>query len=322
MDKEITLGERIYNYRSSRGHSQLELSELLDVSRQSISKWETDVAVPELSKLVKMAEIFEVSLDTLVLGKEDKTADKGEEDVAEDVESKTVNEEPAPAPTISEIRERSRIKIGFGFTFLGIGILLSFLILLLAGDFLAALIVFIPFGVSAFFCLKQFRHAALWCLESWYSFIICYTYVATGVSWQPWLSRLVYASVEFSADAQTIMSFGFFAGLVFFISMTVFAYRKESFGFSQKKHAILACVAVLTFPAKKIASWLTYTFWFQIIGNGDKIHYATVIYPNYRLVIPTLDFLIDLAFTITFTVCLVPTFYWVHGMIKEKRSKQ
>ena len=55
MDKEITLGERIYQYRSARGLSQLELSELLDVSRQSISKWETDVAVPELSKLVKMA---------------------------------------------------------------------------------------------------------------------------------------------------------------------------------------------------------------------------------------------------------------------------
>ena len=314
MDKEITLGERIYNYRSSRGLSQLELSELLDVSRQSISKWETDVAVPELSKLVKMTEIFEVSLDTLVLGKES--------EVKEEADDKVVTEEPAPPPPIAEIRERSRIKIGFGFTFLGIGILFSFLILLLAGDFLAALIVFIPFGVSSFFCLKQFRHAALWCLESWYSFIICYIYVATGVSWQPWLSRLVYASVEFSADAQTIMSFGFFAGLVFFISMTVFTYRKESFGFSQKKHAILACVAVLTFPAKKIASWLTYTFWFKIIGNGDKIHYATVIYPNYRLVIPTIDFLIDLAFTITFTVCLVPTFYWVHGMIKEKRSKQ
>ena len=43
---------------------------------------------------------------------------------------------------------------------------------------------------------------------------------------------------------------------------------------------------------------------------------------NYRALIPTIDFLIDLAFTVTFTVCLVPTFYWVHGMIKEKRSKQ
>ena len=75
MDKTATLGERICKYRTACGLSQLELSELLDVSRQSVSKWETDVAVPELSKLVKMAEVFEISLDALVLGKEE---DRGE----------------------------------------------------------------------------------------------------------------------------------------------------------------------------------------------------------------------------------------------------
>ena len=43
------LGEQIYKYRTAKGLSQLELAEALDVSRQSISKWETNVAVPELS---------------------------------------------------------------------------------------------------------------------------------------------------------------------------------------------------------------------------------------------------------------------------------
>lgn len=38
MEKEVTLGERIYKYRSARGLSQLELSELLDVSRHSEEK--------------------------------------------------------------------------------------------------------------------------------------------------------------------------------------------------------------------------------------------------------------------------------------------
>lgn len=174
MDKEITLGERIYKYRSSRGLSQLELSELLDVSRQSISKWETDVAVPELSKLIKMAEIFDISLDALVLGKET--------EIKEEAVQRIIEEVPPAAP-IAEIRERSRLKTGFGFCFLGVGILLSFLILLLAGDFLAAFILFVPFGVSAFFCLKQFRHAALWCFESWYCWIAAYFYYATGAHW-------------------------------------------------------------------------------------------------------------------------------------------
>lgn len=251
MDKEITLGERIYKFRTARGLSQLELSELLDVSRQSISKWETDVAVPELSKLVKMAEIFEVSLDTLVLGKES--------EVKEEVAEKIVNEAPTPAPPIAEIRERSRLKTGFGFCFLGVGILLSFFILLIAGDFLAALILFIPFGVSSFFCLKQFRHAALWCFESWYCWFVAYFYYATGVNWNAWLPRLFHIST-LGIDAQTVLSFGFFLLLVFFICMTVFVHRKEKYEFSRKKRIILAVITAIALPFKHLTLWFTEFF--------------------------------------------------------------
>ena len=48
--------------------SQLDLADALEVSRQSVSKWETGTAVPELDKLVKMAKLFEISLDELVNG--------------------------------------------------------------------------------------------------------------------------------------------------------------------------------------------------------------------------------------------------------------
>jgi len=64
----VSLGQRICQYRTRRGMSQLELAERLEVSRQSISKWETDVSTPELEKLVKMCEVFEVTLDELVRG--------------------------------------------------------------------------------------------------------------------------------------------------------------------------------------------------------------------------------------------------------------
>ncbi len=305
MDKSATLGERINKYRTAQGLSQLELSELLDVSRQSISKWETDVAVPELSKLVKMAEIFEISLDALVLGKE------------AEVKEETVKEEPTPAAPIAEIRERSRLKTGFGFCFLGVGILLSFLILLLAGDFLAAFILFVPFGISAFFCLKQFRHAALWCFESWYCWIAAYFYYATGVHWNAWLPRIIHFS-ESGLDIQTILSFGFFLLLIFFISMTVFVHRKENFEYSKKKHVVLAVVTALAIPMKHLVLWLLHKFWFNVVANGDADYYARIIARNYRALIPTLEFLVDLAFTVAFTACLVPTFYWIRGLVKKK----
>ena len=41
---------------------------MLDVSRQSISKWETDTSIPELDKLLKLSKLFVVTLDELVNG--------------------------------------------------------------------------------------------------------------------------------------------------------------------------------------------------------------------------------------------------------------
>lgn len=67
----MKLGERIYELRTLKKLSQADLAEMLDVSRQSISKWETDSSVPELDKLIKMCDIFEVSMDELTKGTEE-----------------------------------------------------------------------------------------------------------------------------------------------------------------------------------------------------------------------------------------------------------
>ena len=52
----MTLGEKIARLRARQGMSQGTLAEELGVSRQSVSKWETDASVPELDKLVKLAK--------------------------------------------------------------------------------------------------------------------------------------------------------------------------------------------------------------------------------------------------------------------------
>ena len=66
--KEIfmILADKIINERKKNGWSQEELAEMLSVSRQSVSKWEGAQAVPDLSKIIKMAEIFGVSTDYLL----------------------------------------------------------------------------------------------------------------------------------------------------------------------------------------------------------------------------------------------------------------
>ena len=54
----MTIGEKIYKLRTERNLSQGELSELLDVSRQSVSKWENGAATPDLDKIIKLSEVF------------------------------------------------------------------------------------------------------------------------------------------------------------------------------------------------------------------------------------------------------------------------
>ena len=65
----MSLGENIYRLRSEKNWSQTDLADALEVSRQSVSKWENDTATPDLERLIKMKELFDISLDELVFGR-------------------------------------------------------------------------------------------------------------------------------------------------------------------------------------------------------------------------------------------------------------
>ena len=62
----MILAEKIMNERKKLGWSQEELADKLDVSRQSVSKWESAQATPDLNRILKMAELFTVSTDYLL----------------------------------------------------------------------------------------------------------------------------------------------------------------------------------------------------------------------------------------------------------------
>lgn len=62
------IGERICTLRKKRNISQEEMASLLNVSRQTVSKWETGDTLPDVYNAVALANLFHVSLDSLVLG--------------------------------------------------------------------------------------------------------------------------------------------------------------------------------------------------------------------------------------------------------------
>ena len=62
----MTLGEKLLDLRKKLGLSQEEVAEKLNVSRQTISKWETGQTVPELFKVKLLSELYNVSYDYLI----------------------------------------------------------------------------------------------------------------------------------------------------------------------------------------------------------------------------------------------------------------
>lgn len=75
----MTLGQRIQRGRKEAGLSQEELAEQLGVSRQAVSRWENDNGYPEMEKIIRLSQIYQVSLDYLVGNEQEKSG----EDISE-----------------------------------------------------------------------------------------------------------------------------------------------------------------------------------------------------------------------------------------------
>ena len=81
----MTLGEKLYTLRTKQNMTQEQLAEKLQVSRQSISKWESDATRPDLGKLKFLAEFYQVSLDKLL----DEDVDIFSEETSSDLNQNT-----------------------------------------------------------------------------------------------------------------------------------------------------------------------------------------------------------------------------------------
>ena len=163
----MRLGETIYRLRTEKGMSQGDLAEALSVSRQSVSKWETDGATPDLEKLIKLSELFGISLDTLV---------KGSQPIPQ--------AEPThqPEPQVIYVERTGNAtpprKVA-GYALFGLAILVVLLCTILGG-MLAGVLFSLPFWVCGSICFLFKKRVALWC--GWSLFFLADTFLhfATG----------------------------------------------------------------------------------------------------------------------------------------------
>ncbi len=149
----MTLGQRIYQYRRANGLSQEELAESLNVSRQSVSKWETDGSVPDLDKMIALSKLFGITLDELV---------KGEDSPALTSES-ICRPCPEESPLSHAADPFRRAKLITGIVLLSVSLALVLFIILFTWNVLGALSFTAPLWICGLICLILRRHTALYC---------------------------------------------------------------------------------------------------------------------------------------------------------------
>ena len=87
----MTIADRIQSLRKTKGISQEELADAVGVSRQAVSKWESEQATPDLDKVVIMSDFFDVTTDYLLKGIEPVKTD-GHKTMADVIDEKVLTE--------------------------------------------------------------------------------------------------------------------------------------------------------------------------------------------------------------------------------------
>jgi len=203
----MTLGERIAALRNDRGLSQAELAEKLNVSRQSISKWERDASVPELDKLVVLSDAFGVSIDELVKG------------VRQTVQETETEQRPVQHIVAQKTMGTQRI---IGFILLALGLLGCILALPLGSVMLVAGGYFL---LCSLICLLIKKHAGL--TIGWITFVPLLFLAPYYVGIQPWAVFLPKSYGSAGLTLNGILSVVPWLILLMLLLTTIRAFRKK-----------------------------------------------------------------------------------------------
>lgn len=145
----MILADKIIYLRKKCGWSQEELAEKMNVSRQSISKWEGAQSVPDLDKILKLCQVFGVSTDYLL--KEEMEEPEVHEDVYEPLNVKHISAEYANE--FMEIKKRSALRIAIGASICVLSPITLILMSGLAGTGLIQENIGMAFGLAVLLCM-------------------------------------------------------------------------------------------------------------------------------------------------------------------------
>lgn len=262
----MTLGENLARLRAQKGLSQGDLADALGVSRQSVSKWETDASVPELDKLTRLADLFGVTLDELVKGEQPRPADAENAPVVEPAAS-AIHTVPAECGRISGTQ---RI---VGTILLCFGALIGILIALIEGTF-AGFLLALPLFVCGTICLTVRRRAGLWCAWALYGGFVLYMRFAAGLTWS-----VIFFTLSWTVrDNYMRLAISWVIALFLFamIACTLYSYRTLTICWKRKNIMLLAFGWLVHLGSRwAMRQWLLY-----MIQQHDLTGYSRLLALN------------------------------------------
>lgn len=228
----MSLGTNISRLRAEHHLSQGDLAEALAVSSQSVSKWETDSSVPDLDKLVKLSQVFGVTLDELVTGADGTSPRK--EDVAN-----------APVESLLgrrlSVREKLRIGVGLALLLFWVAELVYYMQLgIQLWWFLSYTL---PLLLCGLICLFLRKRTVFWCCWVLYLRMDWFFRSASSVNWKVVLHTIGYEPTWNYLRLAT--SWGLFLGMLMMLFWTLATFRNASVpAILQKRGRLLLCWVV------------------------------------------------------------------------------
>ena len=205
----MTLGEKIYKLRTERNLSQGDLSEILEVSRQSVSKWENGAATPDLDKIIKLSEIFGITIDELVKN----------EEVSAPSEQKT------PEIIIKKESSFPPRKI-VGTVLLSLSLIVT-VVLLAAGGGISGLVLSSPLILCGIICFIFKKNIGLWCAWAVFFCVDMYMRLATGTTSALVLNfQALLFMIRGGEFSRLLLAAAQLAVILSLILATVFRFRK------------------------------------------------------------------------------------------------
>ena len=255
----MTLGEKIYELRTQHNLSQGDLANELNVSRQSISKWENGNSTPDLEKIVKLAEIFNVSLDELIKN--------------EEKEETIVNTPEQLTATKTNTREK---KIGKSLIIAGV---ISIFVFLLLGLGITGFFIAIPLFACSIIYYKAKSNHFLYCLWAIIPLVDLYIRFATGINWNVIKQTLEW---EYSWNyGRLAIGWGQFVVILFLIIFSIVKLSKNDVEIDKKfKRNFIA--AVIGFAFLWMGEYITSSLIVEkMMGyNSIDIHQAIITAMN------------------------------------------